>query len=197
MAALAGTQWSMVTGNATGITSLSASIPGGADAIAASDLQPLVVRLGIDTTPVNKSARPGDGSDQTAPTTPSGLSASPVSTSSITLNWNASTDTNGVSRYLLVRDGRLLATLTGTSYVDDDVTANSTYSYSVTAIDASGNVSDPASVSATASTPRPPDPPPSSGGGGGPFDPLVFLLLLVTGLGRHCLRRRAVLDPAT
>ena len=91
--------------------------------------------------------------DVTAPTAPTGLSATAVSGSEIDLSWKGSSDDTGVTGYDVYRDGKLVATLDPlTSYDDTSVNDASSYSYTVAAFDAAGNVSDLSSP-ATASTP--------------------------------------------
>ena len=90
--------------------------------------------------------------DTQAPTAPSGLAASAVSTSAINLAWVASTDNVGVTAYKVFRGGSLIATLGNvTSYGDAGLNAATTYSYTVAACDAAGNCS-PNSASASATT---------------------------------------------
>jgi len=79
--------------------------------------------------------------DTQAPTTPTGLQGNAVSSSRIDLSWNASTDNVGVTGYEIRRDGILITTTAQTSYNDTNLTANTTYTYTVTARDAAGNVS--------------------------------------------------------
>jgi chitodextrinase len=68
------------------------------------------------------------------------------------LTWNASTDNVGVTRYNVSRNGAPVGTAAGTSFVDGSVAAGTTYSYTVTAQDAAGNVSAPSNTAtATAS----------------------------------------------
>jgi fibronectin type 3 domain-containing protein len=89
-------------------------------------------------------------SDGTPPTAPSGLSAG-VSSTDVTLNWTASTDDVGVTRYNLYRGttsgftpavANRIAQLSGTSFTDASLVPG-TYYYRVTAEDAAGNVSAP------------------------------------------------------
>ncbi len=88
--------------------------------------------------------------DTTKPTTPSGLSASATSSSQINLSWAASTDNVGVTGYKIYRSGTYIATTTGTSYTNTGLTAATSYSYKVSAIDAAGNESSQcSSVNAT------------------------------------------------
>ena len=90
------------------------------------------------------------GADGIAPSVPSGLSATPVSSSQINLAWRASTDNVGVAGYRIYRNGSQIGTVTGTSYSNTGLSASTAYSYTVSAYDAAGNVSgQSASVTAT------------------------------------------------
>ncbi|HHV76208.1 MAG TPA: hypothetical protein GXX39_02395 [Syntrophothermus lipocalidus] len=62
---------------------------------------------------------------------PTGLTANPTATS-VTLNWNPSP---GVDGYKIYRNGTLVATVSGsqTSYTDNGLTPNNTYTYAVSA----------------------------------------------------------------
>ena len=82
-----------------------------------------------------------DPGDTTPPSTPTGLTATPTSTSQINLTWNASSDDVGVTGYKVFRDGNQIATPTTTSYNDTGLAANTTYDYTVSAKDAAGNES--------------------------------------------------------
>ena len=80
--------------------------------------------------------------DTTAPTTPTGLSATPISSSRIGLNWSASTDNVGVTGYRVYRNGVFLVSLGNvTTYESTGLAASTTYTYNVDAIDAAGNAS--------------------------------------------------------
>ena len=68
------------------------------------------------------------------------------------LSWTASTDNVGVTGYEVYRGTTLIKTVTGTSTSDTTVAAGTTYSYTVKAKDAAGNVSS-ASDPATVTTP--------------------------------------------
>ena len=89
--------------------------------------------------------------DTQAPTTPTNLTATTISTSQINLAWTASTDNVGVTGYQVFRNNVQIATTT-TSYSNTGLTASTTYSYTVKAFDATGNVSG-TSNTATATTP--------------------------------------------
>ncbi len=79
--------------------------------------------------------------DTTAPSAPSGLSASSVTSSSVGLSWTAARDNYGVSDYLVFRDGIQVAAPTATTYTDTGLSSSTTYSYAVKARDAAGNTS--------------------------------------------------------
>lgn len=85
----------------------------------------------------------------TAPTTPTNVQGNAVGTTSVNLTWSASTDDKGVVKYEIYRDGELKGESTGTSYSDTAVSINSTYIYTVKAVDTIGQkstLSDPATV---------------------------------------------------
>jgi hypothetical protein len=79
--------------------------------------------------------------DVTAPTVPTGLSASAVSPSQINLSWRASIDDVGVAGYKVYRGTSLIATTTKRSYSDIGLARSTVYSYRVSAFDAAGNIS--------------------------------------------------------
>ncbi len=87
--------------------------------------------------------------DTVPPTAPSNLSATAVSDSQIDLSWGASYDVNGVAGYKIFRDGFQIATVTATSYQDTGLSPFTSYVYTVTAFDSSGNDSPSASATAT------------------------------------------------
>lgn len=90
--------------------------------------------------------------DTTVPTVPTGLTATATSSTAVTLKWTASTDTTGVTGYRIYRDGKQIATSTTPNYADTGLVAQTTYSYSIVAYDAAGNVSGQ-SAAAVATTP--------------------------------------------
>jgi len=91
--------------------------------------------------------------DTLAPTTPTGVSATATSSTSITVSWNASTDSggSGLSHYAVYRDGVLVATPAATSYLNTSLTPDTTYSYEISAVDNANNEST-RSVAAQATT---------------------------------------------
>ena len=79
--------------------------------------------------------------DTQAPTTPTKLTTTVVSSSQINLSWTASTDNVAVTGYKIYRNGSQVGTATGTTYQDTGLSASTTYSYTVAAYDAAGNTS--------------------------------------------------------
>src|SRR5439155_1244205 len=67
------------------------------------------------------------------------------------LAWNPSTDTLGVTAYIVRRNGTQVATPATTSFVDSGLSAGTTYTYAVAAEDVAGNVS-PNSTSVSVTT---------------------------------------------
>ncbi|WP_338496232.1 discoidin domain-containing protein [Streptomyces sp. SJL17-4] len=84
---------------------------------------------------------PSSGGDTTAPSVPGGLRSTGTSASTVSLAWNASTDNVGVTGYDVYRNGALVGTATSASYTDSGLAASTSYSYTVKARDAAGNVS--------------------------------------------------------
>jgi hypothetical protein len=81
-------------------------------------------------------------SDNTAPTVPTNLVATTLSTTSISLTWTASTDAGvGVAGYQVWRDYAPIAVRTVTNYTDSGLEPSTPYEYHVSAYDANGNMS--------------------------------------------------------
>ncbi len=87
--------------------------------------------------------------DTTNPSDPTGLTASPATTTSILLAWTASTDDVGVAGYNVYRDGSKIAASATPSYSDSGLTNGTSYCYQVEAYDASGKLSAKHPVTAT------------------------------------------------
>jgi chitodextrinase len=105
-----------------------------------------------------------DPSDTTAPSAPTGLEGTPISSTQINLTWTASTDNVAVENYRITRDGAVVNTSNRTAFSDSGLTPDTTYTYSVAARDAVGNVStQSASVQITT--------PPSGSGTGSDITP--------------------------
>jgi hypothetical protein len=116
--------------------------------------------LARNQSPDSAPASVGSGTDTTAPSTPTGVTATATGATSIKVAWSASTDNVGVTGYRIYRGGSLLTTVAASalSYVDNSVSPSTSYSYTVSAMDAAGNESS-RSTGASATTP--------AGGGGG------------------------------
>ena len=91
--------------------------------------------------------------DATAPSAPTGLTAAGISPSQINLSWNASSDTGGagLAGYIVYRNSAEVGRTTATTYQDNGLTQNTSYSYFVKAYDNANNVSG-ASNTASAGT---------------------------------------------
>ncbi|WP_299620747.1 endonuclease [uncultured Tenacibaculum sp.] len=89
-------------------------------------------------------------SDTEAPTVPTNLMASNITTSSIDVSWTAATDNVAVTSYDVFVDGNLSTNTTSTSITLDNLNSNTTYSITVLAKDAVGNES----AQTTAITPK-------------------------------------------
>jgi len=101
--------------------------------------------------------------DTTPPTTPTGLTAAAAGSTGVNLSWSASTDNVGVTGYIVRRNGVQIATPATTTYADTGLSDGTTYSYTVTARDAAGNISaNSASVSVTLADTTAPRRPPAS-----------------------------------
>jgi len=106
-------------------------------------------------------------SDATKPAKPTGLTATGVAGQNrIDLTWDASTDNVGVTAYRIYRNGSSTAldTVGGstTTYSDTAVVGSTQYTYTVTAVDAAANESDPSDpATATTADTIPPQPPPT------------------------------------
>jgi len=84
--------------------------------------------------------------DTQAPTAPSNLTYSNVSSNSVNLSWNAATDNVGVTAYNVYQDNALLISVAGTSTTITGLAASTTYEFYVTASDAAGNQSTPSNM---------------------------------------------------
>jgi len=118
-------------------------------ALSASDIQALY-------------AYTGGPPDTQVPTTPTNLTATAQSSSQINLSWSASTDNIGVTGYRVERcqgagcaTFTQIATPTSNSYSDTGLSASTSYTYRVRAVDAAGNLSG-YSTNASAITQAPP-----------------------------------------
>lgn len=73
------------------------------------------------------------------PGQPTNLHTTSVSSSQVQLAWTAPTGTDAAASYKVYRNGTSIGTPTGTSFTDGNVSQGATYSYAVSAVDASHN----------------------------------------------------------
>ncbi len=101
--------------------------------------------------------------DTTAPSIPGNFTATAAGSTGANLSWSASTDNVGVTGYIVRRGGAQVATPTTTIYADTGLSPGQTYSYTVAARDAAGNISpnSPNQSVTTAVVPPPDTIPPS------------------------------------
>lgn len=98
--------------------------------------------------------------DTAAPTVPTGLTATTVEGTRVSLSWTASTDSlTGIQNYVLRRDGVAVSTPTETSLVDEGLTPGRTYIYTVAARDGAGNTSAVSTSLSVTTTNQPPGAP--------------------------------------
>jgi chitodextrinase len=119
------TSWNTAT-VANGTHTITATAKDAAGHSASATVSVTVANTNIDTTP---------------PTVPSGLSVKALSASQIALSWNASSDDGAVTGYEILRNRTLLATVSGTRFVDSGLSVATAYGYQVRARDAAGNTS--------------------------------------------------------
>ena len=79
--------------------------------------------------------------DSTPPSAPSGLKVSSVSLTEVNLTWSPSSDNVKVRDYDILRDGVKIGTSTKTSYCSKGLFPGKNYTYTVRAVDISGNMS--------------------------------------------------------
>ncbi|MEP7379018.1 MAG: hypothetical protein ABI725_05580 [Chloroflexota bacterium] len=80
------------------------------------------------------------GPDTNPPTAPSNLQTTVDASGAVALSWSAATDDLFVESYQLSRDGVLVGTTYGTSFVDANPPEAATHTYSVSSVDGAGNV---------------------------------------------------------
>jgi chitodextrinase len=90
--------------------------------------------------------------DTIPPASPSGLTAVSPGVGSVRLTWVAGTDNVAVTAYRVYLNGALTATVATTQYTFTGLAAATDYTLQVSALDAAGNVSSPASLAWSAAT---------------------------------------------
>ncbi len=101
------------------------------------------------------------GADTTAPSIPSGLTATAISSNQVNLNWIGSTDSggSGVAGYQVSLNGTQIATVAAGSYSAMGLSPNTAYCCTVSAMDGAGNVSAPSSQACATTLGTVPTPP--------------------------------------
>lgn len=107
---------------------------------------------------VNGGACDGSDGDNTPPSAPANLHVTGTTANSVTLAWSPSSDNVGVTGYQVFNGSSASVSVTGTTATVSGLSASTSYTFTVKAHDAAGNVS-AASNAATATT--------NAGGGGG------------------------------
>ncbi|MGW4195614.1 chitinase [Streptomyces sp. NPDC005004] len=97
----------------------------------------------------------GGGGNPTVPAAPGGLAVSGTTSSSVSLAWNT---VSGASSYNVYRDGSKVTSASGTSATVSGLSASTSYSFQVTAVNSAGESAKSSAVTATTA---------STGGGGG------------------------------
>lgn len=93
------------------------------------------------TNAINDLARIGPGDGESIPSTPTGVTATAAG-NSLSLNWSASADPDGIAGYRVLRGNEQLAFVTGTSYTDVRYRDGELNQYHVEAIDSRHNKSE-------------------------------------------------------
>jgi hypothetical protein len=94
----------------------------------------------------------GSTPDTQPPSVPANLTVTGTTSTSVSLSWSASTDdVSGVTGYQVFRGATQVGSPTGLTFTDTGLTASTTYSYTVRAVDATAKVS-AASTAVSATT---------------------------------------------
>jgi chitodextrinase len=147
---------------ATGLTTLSFSDTGLAPATAYSYTVRAVDSFGASASSITATATTLTPPDTLAPSAPTGLSASNITTTSVALAWIASTDNVGVVVYDIYRGSSLVVSSASASATVSSLSPGTTYSFTVRARDAAGNVSPSSSALSVTTTPASDITPPSA-----------------------------------
>jgi chitodextrinase len=92
-----------------------------------------------NASPASNQASATTQADTTPPSAPGTPVANAVTSAQVGLSWTASTDNVGVVSYRVIRNGSVIATVSGTTYTDSGVSASTSYTYQIVAADAAGN----------------------------------------------------------
>jgi hypothetical protein len=140
--------WSTDNGN-TWTTLLSGTPNDGSQAVTIPNVTTTTGRIMIkgsnhiffDVNNANISVNAGSGNtDTVAPTAPT-LSASGTTSTSTNLSWSGATDAVGVTGYDVYQGASLIGSTASTTYTVNSLSPSTTYSFTVRAKDAAGNIS--------------------------------------------------------
>jgi uncharacterized repeat protein (TIGR02543 family) len=81
------------------------------------------------------------GNDTTPPSVPQNLTLNSASGTQVAFSWIGSTDNVEVTAYNVARDNTVIGTSITTAFVDESTSPGTTYTYTVNAQDAQGNMS--------------------------------------------------------
>lgn len=153
------TGWKMYTANLGSATGLAATFNNGSGTWDSNGGKNYALGTGIQVVE-NGAVTSGTSPcvvDTTAPSVPSGVTTKAIDANTVSVSWTASTDNVGVLGYYVYRGGVQVGNVTtGTTYTDNALTASTTYTYTVAAYDAAGNVS-AVSTGVSVTTPAPTD----------------------------------------
>ncbi|WP_374442625.1 M4 family metallopeptidase [Epilithonimonas sp.] len=93
--------------------------------------------------------------DTTPPTVPTNLTANNIKGTSANLNWNASTDNEDMDGYIVYKNGTEIARTASLTYKVTGLTKQTTYDFSVKAIDVYGNISSQSNIVTVTTTNQP------------------------------------------
>jgi len=107
------------------------------------------------------SDRTASVTDTIHPSTPANLTATADSSEQITLSWTESSDNIGVAGYKIYNGGKLVQSVTTTTFVNTGLTPSNLYCYTVSAYDDAGNESKPSTQACVRTAPISDTTPPS------------------------------------
>ncbi|XLS30946.1 endonuclease [Flavobacteriaceae bacterium M23B6Z8] len=105
------------------------------------------------------------GSDTQAPSTPASLTASNITQTGVSLDWNDASDNVGVTAYIVYQNGNQVQSVTNSTATITGLNAGTSYNFFVRARDAAGNFSANSNTISITTL---------SGGGGGSSNELFF-----------------------